>query len=211
MYDSPLGHTCSGNAPARHKTTETDEIVLGDIDCKPYSTTYYTKKMCKEIDLALDQNKEGYEACKCADGSDDYKNNGCCLASGTYNTLDLTAEGCLYPVAGEAGTNYVGKDADAEDDGKPSVDIGKAVKAWSDHKESSKDAQFMCPAPGILISEHKSFARYEKLSGSSTHEVYVHTGNPRIRQDDVSQSGAKIYSSKVDGAPTEYFPGTGKH
>ena len=167
--------------------------------------------MCKDIDFALDQNSnaQGYEKCQCANGKEDYKDKGCCLASGMYDHTDLTAEGCLYPVAGEAGTNYVGKDSDASDDGKPTVDVGKAVESWSTKEDSAKDTQFMCPAKGVMIPEHKLFARYEGLNGNSTHDAYVHTGNARIRQDDASHSNAIIHSATINGGSTEYFPGTG--
>lgn len=210
LNDSPLGHTCEGHAPARHTTSVTDEIVLGEIDCKPYSATYYTKEMCTTIDFILGQNPSaaGMEACTCADGSDDYKTSGCCLASGSYNGMDLTADGCLYPVAGEAGTNYAGKDA-AASSGKPTIDVGKAIQAWSSNEPSAKDTQFMCPAEGVLLDEHKYFGRFEKLSGSSSYNTYIHTGNPRIRQGDASHPQAAVYTSTVNGAKTEYFPGTG--
>lgn len=210
LIDSPLGHTCDGHAPARHTTSVTDEIVLGEVDCKPYSSTYNTKNMCTTIDFILSQDPTvaGMESCVCADGSDDYKTSGCCLASGTLNFMDLTAEGCLYPVAGEIGKNYAGKDTAAAS-GKPTIDVGKAVEAWSSHEASAKNAQFMCPAEGILLDEHKYFGRYEMLAGSSTHNTYIHTGNPRIRQGDASQAGATVHSSTVNGATTSYFPGTG--
>ena len=204
---------CSGNAPARHKTVITNEIVLGEIDCKPYSATYYTKKLCGEIDFALDQDPTaaGFEQCTCANGSDDWKTSGCCLASGKYDFKDLTAEGCLYQVAGEAGTNYAGKDSDASNDDKPTVDVGRAIQSWTGEEDSATNIQFMCPATGAMIDEHKSFARLEQLAGKSSHETYIHTGNPRIRQGDALHSDAAIYSSKVNGATTGYFPGTGEY
>ncbi len=211
MNDSPLGHTCEGHAPARHTTSVADEIVLGEVDCKPYSATYNTKNMCNTIDFILGQDPTvpGMESCVCADGSDDYKTSGCCLASGTLNFMDLTAEGCLYPVAGEVGKNYAGKDAGATS-AKPTIDVGKAVEAWTTQENSAKNAQFMCPAEGILLDEHKYFGRYEMLSGSSTHNTYIHTGNPRIRQGDASHASAAVHTSVVNGADTNYFPGTGK-
>lgn len=210
LIDSPLGHTCDGNAPARHTTSVADEIVLGEVDCKPYSATYNTKNMCTKIDFILGQDPTtpGMESCVCADGSDDYKTSGCCLASGALNFMDLTAEGCLYPVAGEIGKNYAGKDAGATNV-KPTIDVGKAVEAWMSNESSAKNAQFMCPAEGILLDEHKYFGRYEMLAGSSTHDTYIHTGNPRIRQDDASHGSATVYTSDVNGATTNYFPGTG--
>lgn len=211
LEDSPLGHVCTGNAPARHSTKVTDEIMLGEVDCKPYSATYYTKKLCKDIDFALDQNSnaKGYQKCECANGKNDYKDKGCCLASGMYDNNDLTAEGCLYPVAGEAGSNYVGKDSEASGDGKPTVDVGKAVESWSTREDSAKNTQFMCPAKGVMIPEHSSFARYEGIDGNSIHDAYVHTGNARIRQDDASHSAATVHSAKINGGSTEYFKGTG--
>lgn len=211
MEASPLGHTCSGNAASRHTLSVTDEITLGEIDCQPYSSTYFTKYMCNAIDLALSQNSADtrYEQCKCADGSDDYKTSGCCLSSGKFNNIDLVAEGCLYPVAGEAGTNYVGKAAGVAAGGKPTVDVGKAIKAWSTNEVSAKHTQFMCPAEGAFAEEHGFFARLEEIAGGSSHETYIHTGNARIRQGDSSHASAKVFSSKVNGATTEYFPATG--
>ncbi len=166
--------------------------------------------MCNRIDSILENNpgKANTEKCECANKSDDWKTSGCCLASGKLEGEDLTGEGCLYPVSGEAGTNYAGKD-DAASSGKPSIDVGKAIKAWTSNKDSAKSAQFMCPAQGTLIDEHQLFGRYEQLEGSTSHNVYIHTGNPRIRQDDASHSKAKIASSKVNGAGTEYFGATG--
>lgn len=201
---------CSGHAPARHSTSVTDEIVLGEIDCKPYSSTYYTKKMCNKIDFILqnDPSAANTEACECANESDDWKTSGCCLASGMLEGQDLTGEGCLYPVSGEAGTNYAGKDDNASS-GTPSIDVGKAIEAWSTNEDSAKNAQFMCPAPGVLIDEHKRFGRYEQLAGSASHDVYIHTGNPRIRQDDASNANAKTTSSAINGAGTQYFGATG--
>lgn len=210
LTDSPLGHMCSGHAAARHSTSVTDEIVLGEINCKPYSSTYYTKKLCNKIDFILDAdpNKDDTEACQCANESDDWKTSGCCLASGKLEGQDLTAEGCLFPVAGEAGTNYAGKDTGSSS-GKPSIDVGKAVKAWSSNEDSAKNAQFMCPAPGFRIPEHVNFGRFEEIAGSSSHQIYTHTGNSRIRQDDSSHSNATTFSHTVNGVGTEYFGATG--
>ena len=209
LIDSPLGHTCEGNAAARHTTGTVNEIVLGEIDCKPYSATYFTKRMCNRIDFILEQdpNASDMEPCTCADGSNDYNDNGCCLASGKFKSRDLTADGCLYPVAGEAGTNYAGKDG--SNSGKPSIDVGKAIQSWSSKESSAKNVQFMCPAEGFQIDEHAYFGRYEELAGSSSHNTYIHTGNPRIRQNDASNTNAKIHSSSVDGGTTEYVAGTG--
>lgn len=212
LTDSPLGHMCSGHAKARHSTSVTDEIVLGEIDCKPYSSTYYTKKMCNKIEFILDSdpNKADTESCSCANESEDWKTSGCCLASGKLEGQDLTAEGCLFPVAGEAGTNYAGKDTGASSSAKPSIDVGKAIKAWSSNKDSAKNAQFMCPAQGVLLDEHKIFGRFEELAGSSSHDTYIHTGNARIRQYDSTHTNATTYSSPVNGAGTEYFGPTGQ-
>lgn len=67
----------------------------------------------------------------------------------------------------------------------------------------------MCPQEGVLIDEHKYFGRYETYAGASSHDIYVHTGNKRMRQGDISHVDAVKYTSNVDGATTELFPATG--
>jgi len=57
----------------------------------------------------------------------------------------------------------------------------------------SQSAQFMCPAPGVFIDEHKLFGSMEAYKGKDKHLIYYHTGNPRIRQNDMSQADAKPY------------------
>ncbi len=166
--------------------------------------------MCERVDFILDADPTtaDTEKCECANESDDWKTSGCCLASGKLEGQDLTAEGCLFPVLGEAGTNYAGKDTSVST-GKPSIDVGKAIEAWSSNEDSAKNTQFMCPAPGVLIDEHKHFGRFEELLGKSSHKTYIHTGNARIRQGDSNHTNAATYSSTVNGVGTEYFGATG--
>jgi hypothetical protein len=210
---------CGGFAPERHELITTDDILLGGIDCKPYSATYSTMNMCKEIDdTLLVAPDPSMVQCACADGGDDYKTTGCCLASGMYKGLDLTAHGCLYPVEGVLGSNYVGKYTATPDGTNPTVDIGEASEALfgreSGKTASKKNVQFMCPdkATGdkLSIPEHKFFGRYESFEGSDNHVTFHSTGNARMRQTDAVQSDKKSYSQKVNASSTQYFPATGE-
>ena len=174
--------------------------------------------MCQAIDdaLLLDPSAP-METCVCADGSDDYKTTGCCLASGNFNGLDLTAHGCLYPVEGVLGSNYVGKYS-ASSSAKPTVDIGKASEALigkeSSQTASKKTVQFMCPdkatGESLTIPEHKFFGRIESFEGSDSHVTFHSTGNDRMRQNDGDQTDKVSYSQKVDAFSTRYFPAKGE-
>lgn len=211
---SPLGFMCDGFAPERHDATTIDAILLGGIDCKPYSATYATMDTCNAVDsiLVSDPSAAGFEACVCANGSQDYKTSGCCLASGKSAGLDLTANGCLYPVEGVTGPNYVGKYTGTSS-AKPKVDLGEAVEALieREHEESKnkKHAQFMCPAEGLKLAEHAFFGRYEAFGGSDSHVTYHYTGNPRMRQTDASDEDVTPFSAGVSASSTQHFPGTG--
>ena len=167
--------------------------------------------MCNEIDFVLtsDPSASGYDSCTCADGSEDWKTSGCCIASGEYNGIDLTASGCLYPVNGVVGPNYLGKDSSSSS-GKPTVDVGKAVESWASQEKSSKRSQFMCPADGILLPEHKVIGQYEEYDGNTKHAAFHHTGSERMRQGDSTSPNATVHTTTVSGASTKVFPGTGK-
>lgn len=206
LYSSPLGWMCQGSAPQRHETDVMDKIELGGIDCKPYSSTFATKQVCSLIEkvLTADSNAIGYDACVCANQDSDWKQNGCCLAGGTFDGLDLTANGCLYPVAGAVGPNYVGM-SEASSSGKPKVDVGQAMEAWVLREGTSKVTQFMCPAEGVQIDEHFKFSHFEKYEGKSEFVTYYDTGEPRIRQNDKSWKDVKEYTSQVKGGDGKYF------
>jgi hypothetical protein len=201
---SPLESMCSGFAPERHSLSATDEVVLGDIDCKPYSSTFSTVKMCSDIESRLNQipNDPDYAACVCADGSEDWKTSGCCLASGIFNTIDLTATGCLYPVTGVLDPNYAGKASGSSSD-IPTIDLGKAVEDWKDNEESKKSSRFMCPASGIAKPEHAFFGYYEKYEGKANHTTYYFSGDMRMKQGDVNNGTA--YVSTVTGYDPQHF------
>lgn len=208
---------CEGFADERHTQTSVDGVTLGGIDCKPYSATYSTMKMCNQIDTALAVSSDpSMEQCACANGSDDYKTTGCCLASGKFNGLDLTAHGCLYPVDGVLGTNYVGKYTGTSS-GKPTVDLGEASQAFvgleSSKTQTKKHTQFMCPdkASGdtLTIPEHKHFGRFEAFEGSSSHVTYLATGNHRMRQTDSAEND-DAHTEIVSASSTKYFPATGE-
>lgn len=205
---SPLESMCSGFAPERYSLSNTDEIVLGEIDCKPYSSTFSTVKMCTDIDsiLDLDPNEPGYAACVCADGSEDWKTSGCCLASGTFNGIDLTATGCLYPVSGVLDSNYAGMASDSSSD-MPKIDLGKAVQNWKDNEESSKSSRFMCPAEGLSKPEYEFFGYYEKFDGKVNHTTFYFSGDKRMKQEDVKNGIA--YVSTVTGYDPQHFKPVG--
>lgn len=209
---------CQGYAPERYELSNVDDILLGGIDCKPYSSTYSTTKMCKAIDDALLIAPDAsMEQCTCADGSEDYKTAGCCLASGRFNGLDLTAHGCLYPVEGVLGSNYVGKYT-ATSSGKPTVDLGESSEALvgreSGKATSKKNVQFMCPGKStgdsLNIPEHKLFGRYESFEGSDSHVTFHMTGNSRMRQTDAADSNKVSHSEAVNAFSTRHFPATGE-
>jgi hypothetical protein len=205
---SPLESMCSGFAPERHSLSNTDEIVLGDIDCKPYSSTFSTVKMCSDIESMLDitPDEPGYDACVCADGSEDWKTSGCCLASGTFNNIDLTATGCLYPVSGVLDSNYAGMASDSSSD-VPKIDLGKAVEDWSENEESSRSSRFMCPIEGISKPEHAFFGYYEKFDGQENHTTFYFSGDKRMKQQDVKNGTA--YVSTVTGYDPQHFKPVG--
>mmetsp|Transcript_10984 Transcript_10984/g.20517 ORF Transcript_10984/g.20517 Transcript_10984/m.20517 type:complete len:963 (+) Transcript_10984:178-3066(+) len=216
---SPVDLICDGFAPERYESNRIDDILLGGIDCKPYSTTYATMKMCKDIDsfLEINPSDDRNERCVCADGSDDYKTSGCCLAAGKYDGKDLTSSGCLYPVDGILGRNYAGRYTATG--AKPTVDLGESTEALvsreSEKQSTAKITQFICPSktgPGddtLFLPELKAFGHYESYEGSDKHNTYQYTGNPRMRQTDHALDDAKPFSSKVSGTSAQYFRPTG--
>ena len=211
LYDSPLGWTCSGNAPGRYETDDSDEIAVGGIDCMPYSSTFATVMQCTAIDthLASNSNDPEYLACVCADGSNDWASEGCCLAAGMLDGEDLTGNGCLFEVEGVLGdTNYAGTAS-----GSTSVNIGTALESYITNEPSSKTSRFTCPATGApTLEEHDLFNRYEAHEGQSSYELYYATGNPRIQQDDKSTvtNSSDIYSVVASsGFELTYVPPKG--
>jgi len=197
------GGGCSGYAPGRHETTNVDKIKLGGINCKPYTTTFDTIAKCKAVDAALqvNPNADGFEMCHCADGSDDWTNKGCCLASGMHNHNDLSGQGCLFEVAGIVDPNYAGLDMSIAG----AIDLGTALQTWIDKEVSEPSAEFLCPAAGLEIDEHAKFGHYDSFAGSDEHITYYHTGNDRIRQDDVSSAESKAHTTAVSGSSGKYF------
>jgi len=192
---------CSGYAPARHEFSEVDKIKLGGIDCKPFTATFETVAKCTAINaaLTLNPNAPGYEACGCANGSNEWSTHGCCLSSGMDNGEDLAGSGCLYQVAGIVDPNYAGMDITTAN----AVDLGSAIESWIDNQESKVSSTFMCPAPGNGILEHSLFGNVESHEGSDSHVTYYHTGNDRMRQDDVTSGD--VYLSMVSGSSGKYF------
>jgi hypothetical protein len=194
---------CSGFAPGRHELSEPDQIKLGGIACKPYTATYETVAKCTAINTALadDPNVNGYEACTCANGSNEWSTQGCCLAAGMHDGEWLGGFGCLFEVAGVVDPNYTGMDSIIAN----AVDLGAALQYWMDNEESKTSSTFMCPAEGAGIAEHSKFGHYELFDGESAHVSYYHTGNDRMRQDDVSNTGSTAYLSRVSGSSGKYF------
>jgi hypothetical protein len=155
-----------------------------------------------------DPTASGYKACSCADGSQDWKTVGCCLSGGEYDGIDLTASGCLYPVAGNVGSNYLPY---SFENGKPRIDLGAGIQAWTARELSKSRKQFMCPAEGVMLPEHKnSFGRYETFDGVSQSVTFYQTPYPRIRQGDALNINATAKISTVSGsAGSKYFNPTG--
>mmetsp|Transcript_19577 Transcript_19577/g.35437 ORF Transcript_19577/g.35437 Transcript_19577/m.35437 type:complete len:941 (+) Transcript_19577:340-3162(+) len=197
------GGDCSGQAPGRYETSDVDKIKLGGIECKPYTSTFETVAKCTAINTALqvDLAAPGYEACVCANGSDEWSSQGCCLAGGKQNGSYLTGEGCLFEVAGVVDPNYAGMDTSIAN----AVDLGTALQSWIDVEVSSPSSEFMCPASGAGLDEHGNFGYYESYDGSKEHVTYYHTGNDRMRQDDVANSASTEYSTSVTGGSGKYF------
>ncbi|KAL7543080.1 hypothetical protein ACHAXR_012405 [Thalassiosira sp. AJA248-18] len=197
------GGDCSGQAPERHETSDVDKVKLGGIECKPYTSTYETVAKCTAISDALQVNSDepGYEACTCANGSDEWLSQGCCLAGGKHDGADLMGEGCLFEVGGVVDSNYAGMDTSVAN----AVDLGTALKSWIDREASSPSSEFMCPNPGLQIDEHVKFGYYESYDGSTEHVSYYHTGNDRMLQDDVANSASTKYSASVTGTSGKYF------
>ncbi|KAL3795234.1 hypothetical protein HJC23_008319 [Cyclotella cryptica] len=194
---------CSGRAPERNEFIDVDKIKLGGIDCKPYTSTFETVAKCKAINavLTLDPNADGFEACTCANESDEWSTQGCCLAAGMNPDEDLAGAGCLFEVAGIVDPNYTGMDSSIAN----AVDLGAAVQSWINKQESKISSTFMCPAEGSGIAEHAKFGHYESFDGSDLHVTYYHTGNDRMRQGDVSSTDSTAYLSKVSGSSGKYF------
>ena len=197
------GGDCSGHAPERHELSDVDKIKLGGIDCMPYMSTYDTVAKCAAINSALSQDPSaaGYEACVCANESDEWSSQGCCLAGGSNNGEILQGEGCLYEVAGIADPNYAGMDMSVAN----AIDLGSALQAWIDKEAARTSSEFMCPAPGLGLDEHANFGAYESYDGSTSHMTYYHTGNDRIRQTDVTDSSSTAFSTPVSGGSGKYF------
>ncbi|KAL9180056.1 hypothetical protein ACHAXT_008026 [Thalassiosira profunda] len=197
------GGDCSGAAPGRDETSDVDKIKLGGIECLPYTSTFETKAKCTAIDAALqaDPNAPGYEACACANDSDEWSSQGCCLAGGMHGGDDLMGEGCLFEVAGVVDPNYAGMDSSVAN----AVDLGAALQSWIDREAPSSSSEFMCPAEGVQIDEHAKFAYYETFDGDDDHVTYYHTGNDRIRQGDVADDASLEYKTAVTGTSGRYF------
>jgi hypothetical protein len=194
---------CTGYAPARHEFSDVDKIKLGGIDCKPFTATFSTVAKCTAINaaLTLDPNAANYQACGCANGSNEWSTHGCCLSSGVHDGEDLAGSGCLYEVAGVVDPNYTGMDTTTPN----AVDLGTAIKSWMDKQESKVTSTFMCPAQGSGIAEHSMFGHLESFDGSDSHVTYYHTGNKRMRQNDVSSGSSTPYLSMVSGSSGKYF------
>lgn len=60
-----------------------------------------------------------------------------------------------------------------------------------------------------MIDEHFLFGHYESFDGSVEHVTYYHTGNSRMRQDDVANSASTEYTTPVAGGSGKYFPPKG--
>ena len=193
------GTDCSGQALGRYETSDVAKIKLGSIECKPYTSTFDTVAKCIAINATLQQNIPGYEACVCANGSDEWSSQGCCLAGGKYNGSDITGDGCLFELSGVVDPNYAGMDTSIAN----AVDLGMALQNWIDMEVSRPSSEFMCPASGAQIDEHGKFGYYESFDGSPEHATYYHTGDDRMRQDDVV-NGVK-YSNAVAGGSGRYF------
>lgn len=197
------GGDCSGHAPERHELSDVDKIKLGGIDCMPYTSTYETVGKCAAINTVLSQDPSavGYEACVCANGSDEWSSQGCCLAGGSNNGESLRGEGCLYEVAGIADPNYAGMDMSIAN----AIDLGSALQAWIDKEAANASSEFMCPANEVGLDEHDMFGAYESYDGSTSHVTYYHTGNDRIRQVDVTDSSSTVFSTPVSGGSGKFF------
>jgi len=194
---------CNGKTTERHETNDMDEISFGGIDCKPYSFTYATKMQCNEVSstLLIAPNTPGYKECACADGSEDWKTTGCCLAGGMLNEVDLAGWGCLYPVPGLVGPNFLGKNGD----------VGRAIETWiAKNPPNSKISNFMCPEKGVKLPQHKELGFYEQYESKTEFTTYYDTGRPRIQQDDAESNSAVPYVATVSGTNLEYTGGTGK-
>ncbi|KAL7496093.1 hypothetical protein ACHAWT_004369 [Skeletonema menzelii] len=197
------GGDCSGHAPERHELSDVDKIKLGGIDCMPYTSTYETVAKCAAINTVLsqDSNAAGYEPCVCANASDEWSSQGCCLAGGINNGESLRGEGCLYEVAGIEDPNYAGMDTSIAN----AIDLGSALQAWIDKEAATVSSEFMCPAAEAGLDEHDNFGAYESFEGSTSHVTYYHTGNDRIRQADVTDSASTVVSTPVSGGSGKFF------
>eukprot|EP00574_Skeletonema_japonicum_P004359 CAMPEP_0201714314 /NCGR_PEP_ID=MMETSP0593-20130828/849_1 /ASSEMBLY_ACC=CAM_ASM_000672 /TAXON_ID=267983 /ORGANISM="Skeletonema japonicum, Strain CCMP2506" /LENGTH=947 /DNA_ID=CAMNT_0048203583 /DNA_START=104 /DNA_END=2947 /DNA_ORIENTATION=+ len=194
---------CSGHAPERHELSDVDKIKLGGIDCTPYTSTYETTAKCAVINTVLSQdpNAVGYDACVCANGSDEWSSQGCCLAGGSNIGESLRGEGCLFEVAGIEDPNYAGMDTTIAN----AIDLGSALEAWIEKEASNVSSEFMCPAAGTGLDEHDIFGAYESHDGSTSHVTYYHTGNDRIRQADVTDDASTAFSTPVSGGSGKFF------
>lgn len=201
------GSGCSGHAPERHETSNVEKVKLGGIDCKPYTSTFETVAKCKAVNaaLVLYPTDSDFEACVCANGSNEWSTQGCCLAAGKLDGNDLMGEGCLFEVAGIVDPNYAGMDTSIPN----TVDLGSALQNWISREASNPSTEFLCPAEGTSIAEHGMFGYYEAFDGNTEHVSYYHTGNARIQQDDVNDPTSLEYIAPVTGSSGKYFPPKG--
>lgn len=201
------GSDCSGHAPDRLETSVVDKVKLGGIECKPYTSTFATVAKCKAANAALqlNPNDSQYEACVCANGSNEWSSQGCCLAAGKHDGNYLMGEGCLFQVAGIVDPNYAGMDTSIPN----AIDLGTAVQNWIDREVSNRASEFLCPAEGTSIAEHGKFGYYEVFNGNTEHVSYFHSGRARIRQDDAKNPASLEFIAPVSGSSGKYFPPKG--
>lgn len=194
---------CVGYAPGRQETSDVEKVKLGNIECKPYTPAYEAIAKCKAASAALLLNPSaaGMEACVCANDSDEWNSKGCCLAAGKHSGRDLRGEGCLFEVAGVVDPNYAGIDTTIAN----AVDLGTALRSWISKEESKTASNFMCPAIGSALDEHKKLGYYESYDGSKEHATYYSTGYARMRQDDVTNPTSNASISAVTGGSGKYF------
>lgn len=206
LFHSPLGWTCTGNAPKRTETSDVDGIILGGIDCKPYSGTFSTKMYCEDVEsyLSLHPGAPGFEECQCA-GNEDWADSGCCLAGGMIQGADLTGLGCLAPIPGAVDTNLLGQDKESSS----KLDLGKAVESYIKRQDLKTQSVFMCPAPGVNQAEFQKFDYYETFGGQSQWVSFLDTGLPRVQIGDDLNKSAIPYTSRVSGGSGHYMPPAG--
>ena len=198
---------CEGTAPNRHLTSIIDEIALGGIDCKPYSSTFSTKMYCQKVAdvLAATPGANGFEECQCADGNNNWSESGCCLAGGMLARNDLTGYGCLSPIPGVVDSNFLGQDTTDSD----KLDLGRAIETYINNKNLKSSSVFLCPAEGKGLAEHQKFGYYETYDGESQYVSFYDTGYPRVQPRDALDENAISYTSTVTGGTGKYMPPAG--